>query len=106
MARRNPSRYVATMSKAKRRGKIYVDYLRNSRGATAVASYSTRARAGATVATPLRWNELSRVDDPAMFNVESVPRRLASLKKDPWKGFLDTRQVITKGMMNAVKGEK
>ncbi len=106
MERRSPSRYVATMSKAKRHGKIYVDYLRNSRGATAVASYSTRARAGAPVATPLRWDELSRVDDPAAFNVRSVPRRLASLKVDPWNGFLDVRQVITKGMMTAVRSKK
>ena len=106
MATRNPSRYLANMSKAKRRGKVYIDYLRNSRGATAVASYSTRARAGATVATPLRWDELSGVSDPASFNVESVPRRLAALKTDPWDGFFEARQVITKEMMTAVRSER
>ena len=59
MTRDAPDRYIATMSKAKRHGKIFVDYLRNQRGATAIASYSTRRRQGAPVATPIAWDELS-----------------------------------------------
>ena len=60
LVREQPKRYIAQASKAKRAGKIYIDYLRNEKGATAIASYSTRARPGATVATPLTWDELIR----------------------------------------------
>jgi len=95
MVRAAPDRYVANMSKAKRRGKIFIDFLRNQRGATAVASYSTRARAGAPVATPLAWDELSRVKNAAAFTVANVPQRLRRLTKDPWEGFFDVRQSIT-----------
>jgi bifunctional non-homologous end joining protein LigD len=91
----NADRYLATASKAQRAGKIYVDYLRNARGSTAIASYSTRARAGATVAIPLRWGELSAGLDPASFNLETVPRRLARVRTDPWNGFFDVKQSIS-----------
>jgi bifunctional non-homologous end joining protein LigD len=83
------------MSKAKRKGKIFVDYLRNARGATAIAPYSTRARAGAPVAVPIGWDELARVK-PASLTVETVPRRLDRLKADPWAGFAEVRQSLTK----------
>jgi bifunctional non-homologous end joining protein LigD len=96
MARDEPDRYIATMSKAKRRGKVYVDYLRNQRGATAIASYSTRARAGAPVATPLAWNELGKIKSANGFNIENLPARLATLKRDPWQGFFSTRQSLTR----------
>ena len=69
-----PKRYIAQSSKAKRAGKLYLDYLRNERGATAIASYSTRARPGATVATPLSWDELSASLRPAQFNVRNRAR--------------------------------
>src|SRR5205823_9095593 len=58
MATDSPDRYVATMSKKLRRGHIFVDYLRNGHGATAIAPYSTRARASAPVSTPMTWDEL------------------------------------------------
>jgi bifunctional non-homologous end joining protein LigD len=96
MARDDPGRYIAIMSKAKRRGKVYVDYLRNQRGATAIASYSTRARSGATVATPLAWEELARLKQANGFNIENLPARLAKLKKDPWEDFFSTRQSLTR----------
>ena len=81
-----PDRFVATVSKAKRTGRILVDYLRNGRGATAVAPYSTRARAGAPVSMPLSWEELGEVA-PNYFNVANAPARLASLETDPWADF-------------------
>ncbi|MBW3541175.1 MAG: DNA ligase D [Planctomycetes bacterium] len=97
-----PERFIATMSKAKRRGKVYVDYLRNGRGATAIASYSTRARAGATVATPIRWDELSNDSAQNTWTIETIPRRLVALKEDPWKDFPGTRQSITRAMAREV----
>jgi len=78
---------VATITKSKRRGKILIDYLRNQRGMTAVAPYSTRARPGAAVSMPLAWDELSADIGPAYFTVENTPARLQSLKADPWTDF-------------------
>lgn len=83
-----PDLYVATVTKSKRRGKILIDYLRNQRGATAVAPYSTRARPGAGVSTPLDWAELGPDIGPAYFTVENVPKRLAALSTDPWAELL------------------
>jgi bifunctional non-homologous end joining protein LigD len=91
----HPDRYVANMSKAKRRGKVFVDYLRNQHGATAVASYSTRARSGAPVAAPLRWNELSPRLAADAFHVRNLLQRLSRLKSDPWDGFVTLRQSLT-----------
>jgi bifunctional non-homologous end joining protein LigD len=70
-----PERYVATMSKAKRRGRIFIDWLRNGRGATSVASWSLRARPGAPVAVPVTWAELSRVRSPARFTLADAAKR-------------------------------
>lgn len=82
-----PEKFVTTMSKAKRKGKIFIDYLRNSRGATSIANFSTRARAGAPVATPVSWDEVAKLKDPNKFNIKSVPLRLKKLKEDPWSEF-------------------
>jgi bifunctional non-homologous end joining protein LigD len=98
MVRQAPERYIANMSKAKRKGKIFVDYLRNQRGATAVASYSTRARRGAPVAAPLTWGELTARLKPNQYTVENMPKRLARLKADPWEGFFSVKQSITRQM--------
>ena len=87
MAADSPSRYVATIAKAKRKGKILVDYLRNQRGMTAVAAYSTRARPGAAVSMPIEWDELGPGIGPASFTVANAPARLASLARDPWADF-------------------
>jgi bifunctional non-homologous end joining protein LigD len=94
LVRDAPERYTATMSKAKRRGKIFIDYLRNSRTATAVCAYSTRARAGATVSVPLRWQELTK-DLRGHFNMRNVPERLAHLRKDPWDDYEAARRALT-----------
>jgi bifunctional non-homologous end joining protein LigD len=96
----DPRHFIATMSKAKRRGKIFVDYLRNQRGATAIASYSSRSRPGAIVATPLAWNELTVRVDPQKFNVETIPARLKKLRRDPWADFFKTRQSLTAKHLN------
>ena len=97
-----PRNFVATMSKAFRAQRIYVDYLRNQRGSTAIAPYSTRARPGACVATPLGWEELSAQEPPDRFTVTTVPKRLAGLENDPWEGYRQLRQSITARMMRAV----
>jgi bifunctional non-homologous end joining protein LigD len=94
MAADAPERYTAVMSKAERRGKIFVDYLRNGRGATSIAPYSLRAKPGATVATPLAWDELEPTLQPEQFTLISVPKRLAQLEADPWAEFFQLRQRI------------
>ena len=90
----NPGKYLANMSKRQREGKIFVDYLRNGRGATAVAAYSTRARAGAAVSTPLAWDELSDAVKANHYTLSNIGRRLAHLPKDPWDGFFKTKQSL------------
>jgi bifunctional non-homologous end joining protein LigD len=92
MAKREPSKYTATLSKARRVDRIFVDYLRNGRGATSVAPYSTRARAEATVACPIRWEELSTVRSASAFTLRNVLKRLAALKADPWQGYFALKQ--------------
>lgn len=87
MAADSPTRYVSTITKAKRGGKILVDYLRNQRGQTAVAAYSTRARPGAAVSMPLAWDELDPAIGPDYFTVLNAPTRLAALHADPWADF-------------------
>jgi bifunctional non-homologous end joining protein LigD len=94
-----PDEYVATMSKAKRRGKIFVDYLRNSPGATFVAPYSTRARPGAPIATPVFWSELSNVG-PASFTLRNFAERL--LVEDPWRKLPSVRQRLSRARVRSV----
>jgi bifunctional non-homologous end joining protein LigD len=87
-----PLRFVATASKRFRKGKIFIDHLRNARGATSVASFSLRARPSATVAMPLRWEELGRIDSAAHFDIASAPRRVRRLRGHPWGDFGSLRQ--------------
>lgn len=89
-----PAKYIDTMSKVKRKGKIFVDYLRNQRGATAIAAYSTRARAGAPVSTPLSWQELSPKIHSDYYTLFNLPKRLHSLSKDPWENFFIVKQKL------------
>ncbi|HET6434944.1 MAG TPA: DNA ligase D [Xanthomonadaceae bacterium] len=84
MAAQAPDKYVATASKAKRRGVIFIDWLRNGRGATSVASWSLRARPQAGVAVPLAWSELGRVKSGHDYPLERALRRLAGKREDPW----------------------
>src|SRR3546814_8184133 len=87
MAADAPERFVATVAKSKRKGRILIDYLRNGRGSTAVAPYSTRARPGAAVSMPLAWDELGPKIGPAYFTVSNALPRLAGLEVDPWAEF-------------------
>ena len=102
MVKSFPDRYTAVISKAKRSGKIFIDYLRNGEGATAIAAYSLRARENAPVATPIAWEELATDVRRDYFNVKNVPERLRKMKKDPWADFFDVKQSITKAMMKKV----
>jgi bifunctional non-homologous end joining protein LigD len=86
MAADSPERFVSTIPKARRHGKILIDYLRNQRGMTAVAPYSTRARPGASVSMPLAWEELTPEIGAAYFTTRNAPARLASVA-DPWADF-------------------
>jgi bifunctional non-homologous end joining protein LigD len=98
--------YLSTVRKADRRGKILIDWLRNGLGATAVASFSPRARPGAMVATPVSWDEVDRKLDPAKFTLRTMADRLARLRADPWEGFASTRQRLPElaGSPKAQKG--
>jgi bifunctional non-homologous end joining protein LigD len=104
MTREEPERYLATMSKAKRKGKIFIDYLRNGRGATAVAAYSTRAKSGAPVSAPVSWEEVAAGIRPDQFNVRNLAERLSRLRKDPWENYESSRRSITAAMMKEVSG--
>ncbi len=90
-----PDRYTANPLKKTREDKIFVDYLRNQRGGSAIVNYSTRAKEGAPVACPLRWDELKGLKAAAPYSVATLPARLKRLRGDPWKGFFSTRQSIT-----------
>jgi len=100
MVAREPGKYTANPLKVKRKGRIFLDYLRNGRGATAVAAWSSRARRGAPVSMPLAWKELDASLQPGDWTVESSPSRLRG--KDPWADFYACRQSITAAMRRAV----
>lgn len=90
----NPRQYISKMTKSKRKGKIFVDYLRNQKGATAIAAYSTRAKIHAPVSTPLDWDELSNNIQDNYFTIKTLPKRLENLKKDPWSDFFKIKQSL------------
>jgi bifunctional non-homologous end joining protein LigD len=94
MEKQNPSLYVSTMSKAARKDRIYLDYLRNERGATAVAAFSPRARAGVPVALPLSWSDLKFPERPS-FRVADFEQWRSRLRRDPWKQLPNTNQRLT-----------
>ncbi|WP_117192228.1 DNA ligase D [Rhizobium terrae] len=94
MAGDDPDRYVSTITKSKRKGKILIDYLRNGRGNTAVAPYSTRARPGAPVSMPVEWDELGGAIGPNYFTVGNAVARIAQQEKDPWGDFRKAERPI------------
>jgi bifunctional non-homologous end joining protein LigD len=97
-----PDQFIDTISKKKRTGKIFIDYLRNNRGATSIAPYSTRARVGAPISVPLAWNELTPSISPDTYRIDNIENRLKKLKRDPWKDFSSNSQSITKIMKKRV----
>ncbi|QJD69645.1 DNA ligase D [Xanthomonas campestris pv. badrii] len=94
LATQAPERYVATMSKAKREGVIFIDWLRNGRGNTSVCSWSLRARAAATVAVPLRWEELGKLSGPDAFPLDKAVQRAKRQRSDPWASVLALSQSL------------
>lgn len=87
LVRRHEDKYTLEQRKNKRQGRIFFDVLRNSYGATAVAPYSVRTRSGATVATPVDWEELERGASPRDWTLKNIPERL-SQRGDPWSGMM------------------
>jgi bifunctional non-homologous end joining protein LigD len=92
VAGKAPDKFTAVMTKAKRTGKIYVDYVRNTRGSTSVAPYSTRAREAGTVAFPLGWEELEESEPPEACTLVTLAGRLARLDRDPWASYEQSAQ--------------
>jgi bifunctional non-homologous end joining protein LigD len=103
MAQDTPARYLDNMSKAKRSGKIFLDYLRNDRTATAVAVLSPRAREGATVSMPLEWKDIKKGLDPKAFTVRSAPRLLNKTK--PWKAYSEGARSLSDAIKQATRGQ-
>jgi bifunctional non-homologous end joining protein LigD len=93
-AANDPEHLTTNMARARRQGRVFIDYLRNGRGATSVVAYSPRARPGAPVSAPLRWDELAPRVRAASFTVRSAPGRLRALRNDPWAGFEAARRPL------------
>ena len=102
MAGDHPALFTAISSKERRKGRIYLDYLRNGRGASAVASYSLRARPGFPVATPIFWDELRKLSGGDAFNRLNLTRRLETLAQDPWDELVSSAVKITPKMRRDV----
>ena len=92
-----PQRFTANMSKARRKGRIFIDYHRNERGATAVAAYSVRANPDATISVPLAWEELDVNLLSTHFTLQNISTRLAS-RDDPWHDYWNVKQSLTPAM--------
>lgn len=98
----DPTRLTTNMSKAKRAGRIFIDYLRNARGATAVGSYTVRARQNAPVAVPIRWDELNAALRSNRYSVENLRRRLSALRVDPWADFHEAARPLDADLLKAL----
>jgi bifunctional non-homologous end joining protein LigD len=105
MAADEPERYTTNPLKLRRKGKIFIDYLRNAEGATAIAPYAIRARAKAPVSTPIGWKELDADVRFDHFNVRNIPERLRGLRQDPWASIGEVRQTVTRAMFKRVRFE-
>jgi bifunctional non-homologous end joining protein LigD len=99
-----PDRFTSNIRKATRKGRMFVDYLRNERGATAVSPYSTRAKPGAPVATPVSWDEVDGLEAANMFSLGEAAARAQG--PDPWPDYFKVTQSITKAMLSSVAGDK
>jgi bifunctional non-homologous end joining protein LigD len=88
------------MSKAKRKDKIFIDYLRNGEEATAIAAFSVRAREGGPISVPIRWDELSEDLPSNFYNVRNIFDRLLQSHDDPWQNYAQQQQIITDDMLH------
>lgn len=102
LSARNPGKYLIKATLAARKGKIFIDYLRNGRGATSIGALCVRAKPTAAVSVPLRWEELTPRLDPDAFTPDAVVKRLAKLEGDPWEDYWTSKQSITRAMRTAV----
>lgn len=98
LAGEQPDRYTANLSKARRKGKLFIDYLRNERGSTAIAPWSTRSRQGAPVAVPVTWEELEGIEQANQFSLAAAVEQ--ARRPDPWKGYFDLKQSLTKAILD------
>jgi len=99
-----PRRFVAQATKSKRTGRIFLDYLRNGRGATAISPYSTRARENASVAMPLDWRELAGLESADAFDIVGARERLARRRKDAWADYAEVKQRLTAAARRKLDG--
>jgi bifunctional non-homologous end joining protein LigD len=102
LVRHDAAQFTTNFSKRGRERQILVDYMRNNRTNTSIAAFSTRAREGAPVSVPLSWDELTPKLDPASFTVQTVPRRLQSQTRDPWREYFRAKQRLTKTAIAAL----
>jgi bifunctional non-homologous end joining protein LigD len=106
MATTLPRNFAAKMGAQNRKGKIFVDYLRNNRGSSTVAAYSARARPGLGVSVPLSWDEVPDTRAGDQWNIANLHERLQSLRENPWADYAKTRQRITAAMRKRLAGER
>ena len=104
MARQLPERFTATSGPKNRVGKIFIDYLRNGRGASTVSAYSVRARPGLPVSVPIARSELDGLRSAQQWTVANLQQRLKGLREDPWAGYA-TRQRLTRAMWDRLGAE-
>jgi bifunctional non-homologous end joining protein LigD len=105
LADSEPDRFVARAAKSARSGRIFIDWMRNERGATAICPYSPRAREGAPVAMPVSWEELSRIKSADSYNMQTALSRLGRLRRDPWDGYFGLKQSIAAGSLQLFGAE-
>jgi bifunctional non-homologous end joining protein LigD len=103
IAQDDPASYLATASKAARKGRIFIDWLRNTRGATSIAPWSTRAREGAPISLPIAWEELDRLKGGDQFLLKGALALAKSRKRDPWASLLKARQRLTRVLTTALE---
>jgi len=102
LVREDPHGWIDIVPKARRRGKILIDYLRNNRTNTSIAAYSTRARGDATVSVPLAWRDLVASSRPERWTIETIVERLVKLPRDPWKDYWRSRQKLDRRRLRAM----
>ena len=103
MAGTLPDRFSAKMGPRNREGRIFVDYLRNNRGASTIAAYAPRARPGLGVSVPIAWDELDDVTGGAQWTIANLHERLDGLRTDPWEGYAQTKQRVTAALMRRLR---